>query len=208
MHTRIKICGITRPTDATAAVYAGADALGFVFYPPSSRYIQPALARDICRQLPPFVTTVGLFLDEEVGRVREVAALVGLDVLQFHGNETPEECRAAGYPYIKAVGMRGLSDPIDYACQYEEARGFLLDSHSPGTAGGTGQTFDWGRIPTNFPKPIILAGGLNPDNVCDAIQRVRPYAVDVSSGVEAAPGHKDSDLIMRFISEVRRGDAQ
>lgn len=208
MRTRIKICGITRQTDASAAVSAGADALGFVFYPPSPRYIEPHLAREICRQLPPFVTRVGLFLDEEPGRVHEVAAQVGLDVLQFHGQEDPETCRAPGYSYLKAVGMRGLDNPAAYASRYADAQGILMDSHDLGQAGGTGKTFDWTRVPTMRSLPIILAGGLNPDNVCEAIQRVRPYAVDVSSGVESSPGIKDSKLILRFVSEVRRGDAQ
>lgn len=208
VRTRIKICGITRQADALAAAEAGADALGFVFYPRSSRYVDPAIARDIVRRLPPFVNTVGLFLDADENWVREVASLVGLDLLQFHGDEAPEVCRASGYPYLKAVGMLGQRDPVSYAARYEDARGFLLDSHGQGEAGGTGRTFDWGLAPPVLPRPIILAGGLNPGNVGEAIGRMGPYAVDVSSGVETAPGIKDSDLIMRFVNEVRRGDAQ
>lgn len=205
--TRIKICGITRLSDALAAVDAGVDALGFVFYRPSSRYIQPASAREVVNQLPPFVTIVGLFLDAPSDWVQEVIQLVDLDLLQFHGDETPQECRSAGLPYIKAIGMAAHKDPLSYAARYKGARGFLLDSHDQGKAGGTGQIFDWDDIPPKWPAPIVLAGGLNPDNVTDAICRVHPYAVDVSSGVELEPGIKDPAKIIRLVKEVRRVDA-
>ncbi|OBS08908.1 phosphoribosylanthranilate isomerase [Acidihalobacter prosperus] len=208
MRTRIKICGITRLADAQSACEAGVDALGFVFYPRSPRHIAPALARDIVGRVPPFVTCVGLFLDAAVDEVREIAERVGLDVLQFHGNEPPEVCRAGGRPYLKAVGMQGQGDPISYAARYEDAQGFLLDSHGQGEAGGTGRTFDWAQAPVALPAPIILAGGLKPENVGEAVVRMRPYAVDVSSGVESAPGVKDASRIMRFVSEVRRVDAR
>lgn len=209
MRTRIKICGITRREDADAAIAAGADALGFVFYPGSRRYIEPEQAREIVGSLAPFVTSVGLFLDAEVAWVSEVAERVGLDMLQFHGQESPETCRAVGKPFLKAIGMQGQGDPKGYAAHYVEARGILLDSHAQGQAGGTGQTFDWSGIDAAaWPAPIVLAGGLTPENVCAAVRTLRPYAVDVSSGVESAPGIKDSAMIKRFVNEVRRGDAQ
>lgn len=209
MRTRIKICGITRHEDAEVAITAGADALGFVFYPGSPRYVEPKQAREIVRPLAPFVTSVGLFLDAEAGWVREVAEHVGLDMLQFHGQESPATCRAAGMPFLKAVGMGGQGDPRGYAALYVEASGILLDSHAQGKAGGTGQTFDWSAIDADaWPVPIVLAGGLTPENVYEALRAVHPYAVDVSSGVESAPGIKDPAKIMRFVEEVRRGDAQ
>lgn len=205
--TRIKICGITRLSDALAAVDAGVDALGFVFYHPSPRYIDPAIASEIVNQLPPFVTIVGLFLDAPGDWVQEVMQLVDLDLLQFHGHESPQECRLAGHPYLKVIGMATHEDPLGYAAKYKGARGFLLDSHDQGKAGGTGQVFDWDDIPSKWPAPIVLAGGLNPDNVRDAINRVHPYAIDVSSGVELAPGIKDPSKIIRLVKEVRRVDA-
>jgi phosphoribosylanthranilate isomerase len=208
MRTRVKICGITREADAASAVTAGVDALGLVFYPQSSRYLDPGAAAELVSTLPAFVTPVGLFLDAEPERVREVLRQVRLDVLQFHGVESAEYCRSFGRPYMKAVGAGEGDDVRSLAAAYPDACALLLDSHAHGQAGGTGRTFDWQRIPTDIGHPLVLAGGLNPDNVAEAVRRVRPYAVDVSSGVEAAPGIKDAGLIEAFMSEVGRGDSE
>ncbi|RMG60155.1 MAG: phosphoribosylanthranilate isomerase [Gammaproteobacteria bacterium] len=205
MRTRIKICGITRPEDALAAAEAGADAIGLVFWPKSPRHVTLPQAVEICTALPPFVSTVGLFLDAEEARVEETLRQVPLDLLQFHGDECPADCSRYGWPYIKAIGMQGGTDAVRYAETYPDAAGFLLDSHAVGEAGGTGKTFDWSAIP-ELERPLILAGGLNPDNVAEAVRTVRPWAVDVSSGVESEPGIKDAALIERFISEVRKAD--
>lgn len=206
-RTRIKICGITRKEDATAACVAGADALGFVFYAPSPRNIAPAVAKCIVRSLPPFATTVGLFVDPQPGFVQSILDEVPIDLLQFHGDETPEACERYGRPYIKAVRMRPGVDLLEYARRYERSRGLLLDAYVSGTQGGTGTRFDWKLIPTNMPAPIVLSGGLDPENVGDAVVQVRPVAVDVSSGVEAAKGIKDPERIVRFIAGVRNADA-
>lgn len=208
MRTRVKICGITRGTDAASAVTAGADALGLVFYPNSSRYLEPAAAAELVSALPAFVTPVGLFLDAEPERVREVLRRVRLDVLQFHGIESAEYCRSFGRPYMKAIGAGEGDDIRSLAGAYPDACALLLDSHAHGLAGGTGRSFDWQRIPTDIGLPLVLAGGLNPGNVAAAVRQVRPYAVDVSSGVEAAPGIKDAGLIEAFMSEVGRGDSE
>lgn len=208
MRTRVKICGITRETDAAAAVAAGADALGVVFYPESSRCIEASAAAALVSTLPPFVTPVGLFLDAEAEQVRQVLRQVRLDVLQFHGLESAEYCRSFGRPYMKAIGAGEDTDVRALVRSYPDACALLLDSHAHGQAGGTGRIFDWKRIPTDLGRPVVLAGGLKPDNVAEAVRAVRPYAVDVSSGVEAAPGIKDVGLIEAFMSEVRRGDSE
>ena len=206
MRTRVKICGITRAEDALAACRAGADALGFVFYPPSPRNVTVAAARAIVESLPAFVTVVGLFVDAAAADVARARAEVPLDVLQFHGDEPPAFCEQFGAPYIKAVRMRPETDLLEYARLYKRARALLLDTFVTGAQGGTGQRFDWTLIPARRPLPIVLSGGLDPDNVERAIAAVRPWAVDVSSGVEAARGIKDPEQILAFIEGVRNAD--
>ncbi len=203
--TRIKICGITRSEDALVCAQAGADAIGLVFYPPSPRHIAAAQAAAIARALPPFVTTVGLFVNPAAGQVEAVLNEVRLDVLQFHGDEPPEFCAGFGVPYLKAIRVKAGVDLVQCAIRYQEAQGLLLDAYVEGTPGGTGQSFDWELIPAGLPLPVILSGGLEPANVADAIRRVRPWAVDVSSGVEASKGIKDAAKIAAFIEGVRKG---
>lgn len=201
---RVKICGITRVEDALHCARAGADAIGLVFYAPSPRNVDIEQARRILAALPPFVTSVGLFVDAEPEWVEAVCAAVPLDLLQFHGNETASDCERYDRPYIKAVRVRQRAD-IELACQtYASARGILVDAYVEGVAGGTGQVFDWSLATGKFGKEIILAGGLNPANVASAIQQVQPWAVDVSGGVEAAKGIKDADRITHFMQEVHR----
>lgn len=202
-HTRVKICGITCSEDALHATSEGVDALGLVFYDKSPRNVSPAQAVEICDTLPAFVTTVALFKDADVEFVREVLAQVQIDLLQFHGDETADFCRQFGRPYIKALGMKGQLNVLQQAASYEDARGLLLDSHAPGADGGTGDSFDWSSIPENLPKPLILAGGLDANNVAQAIRSAQPYAVDVSSGVEKEKGIKDASLVTAFMNQVR-----
>lgn len=204
--TRIKICGITRSEDGLACAYAGADAIGLVFYPPSPRHVAAAQAAMIARALPPFVTTVGLFVNPAAEQVEAVLKEVHLDVLQFHGDEPPEFCAGFGVPYLKAIRVKAGVDLVQCAIRYREAQGLLLDAYVEGTPGGTGQSFDWDMIPAELPLPVILSGGLEPANVADAIRRVRPWAVDVSSGVEASKGIKDTARIAAFIKGVRSAD--
>jgi len=204
-YPRVKICGVTRPEDARAAARYGADAVGLVFYPPSPRALDLDTARAVCAALPPFVTTVGLFLDAAAAEVRAVLERVPLDLLQFHGREDAAFCRGFGRPYIKTVGMGGDADLHAAARAFPDARGLLVDSHAPGAAGGTGETFAWEILPDERDFALILAGGLTVENVADAVRRVRPEAVDVSSGVETAPGVKDERRIREFIEEARRG---
>lgn len=205
--TRVKICGVTRPEDARAAARLGADAIGMVFYPPSPRALGLEAARAVTAALPPFVTPVGLFLDPTPDEVRAVLEAVPLELLQFHGTEPAELCRAFGRPYIKAVAMSGDNgDLAASAARYPDARALLVDSHVAGSAGGTGTAFAWERLPGERALPVILAGGLEPANVAAAIAAVRPEAVDVSSGVERSKGVKDEALMREFIEEVRRGD--
>ncbi|MEJ2479514.1 MAG: phosphoribosylanthranilate isomerase [Acidihalobacter sp.] len=208
MRTRVKVCGITREADVAAAVAAGVDAVGLVFYPNSSRCLEPAAAAQLVSRLPPFVTPVGLFLDADADRVREVLRRVRIDVLQFHGLEPAAYCRDFGRPYMKAIGAGAGEDVRMLAEAYPDACALLLDGHAHGQAGGTGRSFDWARVPRDLAHPVVLAGGLKPDNVAEAVRVARPYAVDVSSGVEAAPGIKDAALIEAFINEVRRGDIE
>ena len=200
---RSKICGITRIEDALAAVQAGADAIGFVFYPKSPRAVTFQQARDIIRALPPFVTTVGLFVNTSRCEMGELLDAVPLDLLQFHGDEAVADCDGWHRPYIKAVRVKA-GDDIAAACRaFPSASGILLDTYVEGVPGGTGEAFDWSLIPQGLSKPIILAGGLTPDNVAAAIAQVRPYAVDVSGGVEASRGIKDHAKIQAFIEAVR-----
>lgn len=204
MTTRVKICGITSLNDAMAAVEAGASALGFVFYEPSPRYVSPESAGEIIRQLPPFVTTVGLFVNAAADTVAEVVQQTGIDLLQFHGDEPEVFCRGFDRPYIKAFRVRPELDVAEQIAHYPSARGVLLDAYRPGVPGGTGEVFDWALIPPELASGIILAGGLSAENVAQAIERVAPYAVDVSGGVEAAPGRKDAARINAFMAAVKR----
>ena len=206
-RTRVKICGLTRAQDVVAAVTAGADAIGLVFYPPSPRAVTPDLARDLCGLLPPFVTAVGLFVDPSPAQVREVLQQVPLDLVQFHGEEPPALCESSGRRWIKAIRMRPGVDLPALADRYRGAAGLLLDAYDPALPGGTGLAFDWGRIPPGLAPRIILAGGLDPDNVAAAITRVQPYAVDVSGGVEVTRGLKDPAKIDAFMQGVRDGDS-
>lgn len=203
MRTRVKICGITRVEDARAAAAAGADAIGIVFDPKSARYVETARAREIANAAPPFVTVVGLFVDASPEVVRETLQKVPLSLLQFHGAETSEYCRSFGRSYLKAIRMRDGVDVAAEAKRFGDAVGLLLDAYVANQAGGAGVSFDWSVIPAKREKPIVLAGGLTPQNVANAIRRVRPDAVDVSSGVEVAKGIKDTNKINAFIDAVR-----
>ena len=202
MRTRIKICGITRVEDATAAVRAGADAIGLVFAPGTPRYVELEQAAMIARSVEPFVTVVGLVVDAEPARVREILGRVRIALLQFHGSETPDQCRLYNFPYIKAVRMQKDVDVNAQARAYSDAAGLLLDTFDTDVAGGIGRTFDWSRIPRDVAKPIILAGGLTAENVAEAVRAVHPYAVDVSSGVEKTKGVKDAAKIDAFVQAV------
>lgn len=203
MSTRVKICGITNLNDARIAVKAGADALGFVFYAPSKRYVTPEVAGEIVRALPPFVTTVGLFVNAEPAFVDTVLDQVPLDLLQYHGDESNDECLRTGRPFIKALRMKPGLDLMQAFDAYPDARGILLDAYRSGVPGGTGEVFDWALIPAEIAELITLAGGLGPSNVAEAITAVRPYAVDVSGGVEASPGIKDVAKVSAFIQAAR-----
>ncbi|MBU2964512.1 phosphoribosylanthranilate isomerase [Amphritea sp. 2_MG-2023] len=202
MRTRVKICGITRLEDALNAVEAGADALGFVFYPPSPRYVEPAVAEAIIQQLPPFVTTVALFVNESDAQVKMIMDQTGIDLLQFHGDESPAFCQQFDQPYFKAVRMSADIDVTAESKRFASAKAILLDAYRAGVPGGTGEAFDWDRIPSDLELPLILAGGLDQSNVAKAICQVKPYAVDVSGGVEMAKGLKDCSKIISFMNEV------
>jgi len=206
--TRIKICGITREQDLHAVASSGADALGLVFYEKSARHVSVRQAADLVRAVPPFVTVVGLFVNPTVEYMHEVLAKVALDVLQFHGEESPEFCRQFSKPYLKAIRVKQGVDLLQCASRYASAQGLLLDAYVEGTQGGTGESFDWALIPHDLPLPVILSGGLHAGNVAAAIRQVRPYAVDVSSGVEAAKGIKDAAKVAAFINEVKQIDVQ
>lgn len=201
---RVKICGITRPEDALAAAEAGADAIGLVFYPPSPRAVDIEKASGIVAALPPFVTTVGLFVDAAPEAVWAVLASVPLDLLQFHGDETDEYCRQFSRPYLKALRVQPSDDLNALAARWPGASGILLDSYKRGVPGGTGEVFDWSLIPAQRNWQLILAGGLDTANVADAVARCRPWAVDVSGGVEQSKGIKDASMITSFIREVKR----
>lgn len=206
-RTRVKICGIREREHARVAVEAGADAIGLVFYAPSPRHVELEAAARIAASLPAFVAAVGLFVDASEAEVRRVLDAVPLDLLQFHGDESPAFCAGFGRPYVRAVRMEQGTDLLEYAQRFSKAKALLLDAHSPGTPGGTGLTFDWKAIPAGFPMPIILSGGLDAANVARAVREVRPWAVDVSSGVESGRGVKDPRKIVEFIRSVRREDA-
>ncbi|MEM7255828.1 MAG: phosphoribosylanthranilate isomerase [Pseudomonadota bacterium] len=208
MRTQIKICGFTRAADAVQAVALGADALGLVFYPPSSRNISIERAIDIAREVAPFTSLTALFLNAERAQIESVLAKVPISLLQFHGTEEAEFCRSFNRPYIKAVPMKSVDSVEAYCDSYHDARGFLLDSNAAGAAGGSGKAFDWSRIPQTLPAGVILAGGLTVDNVHEAVSRVRPSAVDTSSGVESAKGIKDAALMRDFIQQVKAADVE
>ena len=207
VRTRIKICGIREALHGVVAADAGADAIGLVFYRDSPRYVTPGAAANVVAMLPPFVTSVGLFVDAAEGKVRDTLASVRLDLLQFHGNETPEFCASFGIPYVRAVRMEKGTNLLEWAGRFSGASALLLDAYVDGTPGGTGETFDWAAIPRDLPIPLILSGGLNAENVGRAVREVQPWAVDVSSGVEATRGTKDPRKIVEFIRSVRSEDA-
>jgi phosphoribosylanthranilate isomerase len=205
LRTRVKICGITRVEDALVAVQYGCDAIGLVFYAQSPRHVLPARAAEIVAALPPFVSAVGLFVNAARDEVETVLETVHLDLLQFHGDESPDDCMRYGLPYLKAVRVRAETNLLQYAADYAGARALLLDTYAEGVPGGTGRVFDWELIPASLPKPVVLAGGLDAANVGEAIRRVRPYAVDVSGGVEREKGIKDADRIAAFMRGVGNG---
>lgn len=208
MRTRVKICGITRPGDALAAAQAGADAIGLVFYPPSPRYLGTERAVEIRDALPPFVQTVALFVNPDAAQVAQVLGRVRPSMLQFHGEETPEFCAQFGMPFVKAVrmgsGVKSGVDALEYLRRFPRAAAWLFDSHVP-EYGGVGESFDWALVPV-AERSVILSGGLSQANVAEAIRRVRPWGVDVSSGVESAKGIKDAAKIAAFIAEVKDAD--
>lgn len=206
MSTRIKICGITRAEDARAAAAAGADAIGLVFYPPSPRFLSVERAREIRDALPPFVQSVALFVNPDAAQVAQVIGRVHPGILQFHGEETPEFCAQFGLPYVKACRVAQGVDLLEYLRPFSAASGWLLDAHVE-QYGGVGASFDWALVPASLERPLVLSGGLTADNVGHAVRRVRPWAVDVSTGVESAKGIKDAAKIAAFIAEVRNADA-
>ena len=207
MRTRIKICGITRAQDARAAAESGADAIGLIFYPPSPRNVNLVQARSIIAGLPPFVTVVGLFVDPSRDQVEAVLRACSINLLQFHGDEAPDFCGGFGLPYIKAARVRADADLVQYLSPYSAAQGWLLDAYHDRLYGGTGASFDWNLIPQGLDRPVILSGGLTPENVGAAVRQVRPWAVDVSSGVEATKGIKDAAKIAAFIAGVKNESA-
>ncbi|MGD9953539.1 MAG: phosphoribosylanthranilate isomerase [Burkholderiales bacterium] len=206
MRTRVKVCGITRTEDAQAAARAGADAIGLVFYPPSPRFLSVERARAIRDALPPFVQTVALFVNADAAQVAQVIGQVHPSMLQFHGEETPAFCGQFGLPYVKACRVGAGVDLLEYLRPFSAAAGWLLDAHVE-EYGGVGASFDWALVPERLERPLVLSGGLTPDNVGAAVRRIRPWAVDVSSGVESAKGIKDAARMASFIAEVRNADA-
>jgi phosphoribosylanthranilate isomerase len=206
MRTRVKICGITRVADAIAAAEAGADAVGLVFYPPSPRFVTENAAAQIVRELPPFVGSIALFVNPSKAQVESVIASCPINALQFHGEESDAFCGQFGLPYLKAARVRAGFDLINYLSEFRGAAGWLLDAFHADAYGGKGSVFDWTLIPQKLDRPMILSGGLNPGNVAEAVQRLRPWAVDVSSGVEAGKGIKDAAKIAAFIREVTNAD--
>jgi phosphoribosylanthranilate isomerase len=206
-RTRIKICGLTREDDVHAAVQAGADALGFVLYPQSPRHVSLQRAVDLARLLPPFVTPVLLLVNASQQQVQEAAVALPQALLQFHGDETPDQCQAAGRPYLRAARMAPGFDLLNFAALFGGAQALLLDTHVD-SFGGSGKAFDWSLIPPSVPLPVVLSGGLNSANVTDGVLRVRPWAVDVSSGVELSKGVKSAELMRQFCQAVRAADLQ
>ena len=208
MHrTRIKICGLTREADVDAAVQAGADAIGFVLYDKSPRHVDAARAAELARRLPPFVTPVLLLVNAADALLRAALAAVPQALLQFHGDESPAQCEAPARPYLRAARMGPGLDLLDFAARFQSAQALLLDAHVEGYGGG-GKAFDWSLIPPSVPVPVVLSGGLNAANVIEGVCRVRPWAVDVSSGVESAKGIKDAEAMRRFCDAVREADAR
>jgi len=203
-RTRVKICGITRPEDGLMAARAGADAIGLVFYPPSPRAVSLAQASVIRQALPPFVSVVGLFVDADSGFVAEARQQLSLDILQFHGNEPVAYCEQFSAPYLKAIRMKEDLDVAATIAGYASASGVLLDAYRKGVPGGTGECFDWQRVPSQAALPVVLAGGLNPDNAAEAVTQVAPWSVDVSGGVESSPGIKDHARVAAFIDAVNK----
>jgi phosphoribosylanthranilate isomerase len=203
-QVKIKFCGITRLEDAERAVVLGADALGFVFFEGSPRYVDPAAAAEIIRQLPPFVCKVGLFVNLQADRVREIVDATCIDLVQYHGDETPEICAAGPQAWMKAIRVKTDMDIAAESERYRGARAIFLDAYDETAYGGTGRQIDWHSIPRGLARPVILAGGLTADNVAAAIAAVQPYAVDVSGGIESSKGIKDPAEMQRFIAEVRR----
>ena len=206
-RTRIKICGLTREADVDAAVDAGADAVGFVFYGRSPRFVSIERGAELARRLPPFVTPVGLFVNPARAEVHAACAAIPTLLLQFHGDETPEECQQAGRPYLRAARVAPAFDLIDFASRFSHAQAMLLDAHVEGYGGG-GKVFDWSLVPSAVPLPVVLSGGLHAGNVIQGIHTLRPWAVDVSSGVESAKGIKDANAVRRFCDAVREADLQ
>ncbi|MFN0303344.1 MAG: phosphoribosylanthranilate isomerase [Burkholderiales bacterium] len=209
MRTRIKICGITTPRDALAAARAGADAIGLICYPPSPRFVAPQRAKDITDAVPPFVARVAVFVNPTESEVAAVIETARIDMIQFHGDEDPRFCASFGVPYLKAARMRPDLDLLEYLAPYTQAAGWLLDTYREDKYGGIGAAFDWGLIPGGLARPIILSGGLDIANVREGVQRIHPWAVDVSSGVEVelngtgVKGEKDHFKMARFVAEVR-----
>ncbi len=206
-RTRIKICGLTREEDVLSAVQAGADAIGLVFYAASARCVSLARAEQLVALLPPFVTPVGLFVNANLGDIRRATDAIPHLVLQFHGDETPTQCDAAGHPYLRAARMQVGLNLVDFSTQFANAQALLLDAHVEGFGGG-GKVFDWSLIPPHVRHPVVLSGGLHAKNVAEGILQVRPWAVDVSSGVESAKGIKDPEAIYQFCQAVRDADQQ
>ncbi len=206
-RTRIKICGVSQEADIAAAVEAGADAVGFVFHPGSPRFVAPERAAQLARALPPFVTPVGLFVNASPAEIDRVLALVPALILQFHGDESPDVCNAFKRPYLRVARITAGFDLLDFSRRFSEAQGLLLDAHVEGFGGG-GKAFDWSLVPAGVPHPLVLSGGLRAENVVAGIQQLRPWAVDVSSGVESSRGVKDAAAIRRFCDAVREADAR
>ncbi len=204
LRVRIKVCGITRARDARLACDLGADAIGMIFWPHTARGVNLSQALEIVKEVPPFLTTVGVFVDPEPGEVEAVLRELPLDLVQFHGSESAQICESVGRPYIKAIPMHGDVDLAHQASRYPTARGLLLETPSAKLKGGTGQVFDWNLAASKISTPVILAGGLTPSNVAQAIQTVQPTCVDANSGVESEPGIKDADKVAAFIREVQR----
>ncbi len=206
MRTRVKICGFTQVQDAVDAANLGVDAIGLVFYPPSPRHVSVESAIEIVSALPAFVTVVALFVDEQESQIREVLSKIAIDCIQFHGDESADECRLYNKPYMKAVRMKPELDVLAIAKEFNDASALLLDAYHPSIRGGSGSKFDWDLIPNNCSLPVILAGGLQVENAKQAVQTVKPYALDVSSGVESSKGIKDVAKMAAFIQAIKEGD--